>query len=227
MTSYYQNHSQFELFPTAASKSVEQPSQRFSFNRLSLTFENVGVLGILVIMSMVVSFSLGVERGKHISKPKQPLPDQETQQATIEASVQQPPEIGGAPTQEITLASTGASQEAGAVSAGTVTLPVESVSVSDTTVSLSQGSTDLVQAVAEGAKKSIDKAYTVQVASFKKEKFAHEAAVDLKKKGYEILVLPKGKYSILCVGRFTHKDEAESFSTKLKKRYRDCLVRRL
>ncbi len=70
-------------------------------------------------------------------------------------------------------------------------------------------------------------AYTIQVASFKKKSFAEKEAVRLQKYGYEIVILPKGEYVIVCVGNFQSKKEAESFSAKLKKQYNDCIIRRL
>ncbi|MCR4337618.1 MAG: SPOR domain-containing protein, partial [Candidatus Omnitrophica bacterium] len=75
--------------------------------------------------------------------------------------------------------------------------------------------------------KSAEGIYTVQVASYKKEDQAKDAAAKLQKKGYESLVLPKGDYSIVCVGRFNKKSEAQNLSRKLKKDYKDCLVRKI
>jgi len=49
----------------------------------------------------------------------------------------------------------------------------------------------------------------------------------LKKKGYEIFIVQKGSYLVVCAGKFFEHDEAEGFSTKLKNKYKDCLVRRL
>ena len=69
--------------------------------------------------------------------------------------------------------------------------------------------------------------YTVQVASFKTRKYAEKEALNLKKKGYEIFIVQKGSYLVVCAGKFFEHDEAEGFSTKLKNKYKDCLVRRL
>jgi hypothetical protein len=63
------------------------------------------------------------------------------------------------------------------------------------------------------------------VASYADEKFAHQAAVDLNKKGFETVVMQKGKYAILCVGKFNQKNEAMTMISKLKSKYKDCLVR--
>ena len=75
--------------------------------------------------------------------------------------------------------------------------------------------------------KDIRKHYTVQVASFQTRKYAQKEAEVLRKKGFSPLVLPKGKYSILCVGNFSSRETAKPLLSKLRQRYRDCFVRRL
>lgn len=69
--------------------------------------------------------------------------------------------------------------------------------------------------------------YTIQVASYAQESAAQREAGNLNKKGYKTLVMNKGKFTILCVGKFGEKSEAQSFSKELRKKYRDCLVRSL
>jgi len=69
--------------------------------------------------------------------------------------------------------------------------------------------------------------YTIQVASFLKRVNARKEADTLKRKGLSPLVLSKGKFSIVCVGNFSKRKEAESLLPKLRKRYQDCLIRRL
>ena len=81
--------------------------------------------------------------------------------------------------------------------------------------------------VAPKKEEIIDLAYTVQVASFQKDEYAQKEAMTLKKKGYDIFVVAKGKYSIVCVGKFSRRDEAKVILSRLKKTYKDCMVRRL
>lgn len=69
--------------------------------------------------------------------------------------------------------------------------------------------------------------YTIQLASYKAKKFADTQAGRLKKKGLAPFVLKKGDYIILCVGRFSGKDEARNQLSKFKKDYKDCYLRRL
>ena len=73
-----------------------------------------------------------------------------------------------------------------------------------------------------------ERIFTIQVASFKLRKNAQREADHLKSIGHEdAFVIPKGSYSIVCVGKFAQKVEAKKFSSKLSNRYNDFLVRRL
>ncbi|MFH0762564.1 MAG: SPOR domain-containing protein [Candidatus Omnitrophota bacterium] len=69
--------------------------------------------------------------------------------------------------------------------------------------------------------------YTIQLASYKAKKFADREAEVLKKKGLMPLVLYKGDYVVLCAGKFSDREEAVNSMTKLKKQYKDCILRRL
>lgn len=69
--------------------------------------------------------------------------------------------------------------------------------------------------------------YTIQIASYRTKANAQEEARALKKKGLSSFVLPKGKFSIVCVGNFLKQESARTLLAQLKKRYRDCYVRRL
>ncbi|MBN1913498.1 MAG: SPOR domain-containing protein [Candidatus Omnitrophica bacterium] len=69
--------------------------------------------------------------------------------------------------------------------------------------------------------------YTIQVASYKTKKYAQKEAEQLKKKGYSALVLPKGRYIIVCVGNFSDKKAAQVLLPKLKNKYRTSYIRRL
>lgn len=69
--------------------------------------------------------------------------------------------------------------------------------------------------------------YTIQVASFTKRVNAQKEADILKNKGLSASVLSKGKFSIVCVGKFSKQEEAQTLLTKLKKQYQDCRIRRL
>jgi hypothetical protein len=69
--------------------------------------------------------------------------------------------------------------------------------------------------------------YTIQVASFKGSSYAKKEAELLNKRGFKAFVLNKGKYTILCVGRFPDKERAQPLLSELRKKYKSCYIRRL
>lgn len=69
--------------------------------------------------------------------------------------------------------------------------------------------------------------YTVQVATFKTEAYAKKEAERLEKQGVKALIVPRGDFVFVCVGKFTQKQEADPTLNQLRKRYQDCFVRRL
>jgi hypothetical protein len=69
--------------------------------------------------------------------------------------------------------------------------------------------------------------YTIQVASYMNRISAQKDAEALKKKGLSTTVLSKGKFSVVCVGSFMNREEAETLLPRLKKQYQDCRIRRL
>ena len=54
-----------------------------------------------------------------------------------------------------------------------------------------------------------------------------ELVSQLKSKGYTAFSLTKGKYTVICVGRFNAKEDAQINLVKMKNSYPDCQIRRL
>lgn len=71
------------------------------------------------------------------------------------------------------------------------------------------------------------KKYTIQVASYESKTKAQVEINKLKKKGFTPVLIPKGKYNLVCLGNFTSKKTAELMLSQLRKHYRDCIIRRL
>ncbi|MCU0652372.1 MAG: SPOR domain-containing protein [Candidatus Omnitrophica bacterium] len=69
--------------------------------------------------------------------------------------------------------------------------------------------------------------YTIQIASYQSRAVAQREAEFLKKKGFSTIVIAKGTYTILCVGNFPNKQKANTSLVEMKKKYRDCFIRRL
>lgn len=196
---------QFELFPGQSTVGEDATKPRFFLANLTLTIENLVVLSILCIMLAVFAYSLGVERGKFVmasqfKERRQTKPLMSEAQA-VAASLQ--------------VAET---KPALQVVAGNVVPQQAPVSAVQPEISIPALEQNLQKA-------DPNFKFTVQVASYADEKFAKRVAEDLGKKGYQTLVMKKGKYFILCIGKFNMKQEAVAMTAKLKSKYKDCLVR--
>jgi len=200
-------HSQFELFPGVVAHSEQKPHARIFVKSITISIEHFVVLAVVIIISMVTAFSIGVERGKRAvvsqanqrSRPVQTTIDRQAERIAPEGISEQAPDSLAPP-------------------AVVVAAPVVQAARQDDALAIP---------LKTGVEKDSEKQYTVQVASFKKEQHARQEAEGLEASGYEIFVLPKGKYSIVCVGKFARKDQAREISNRLKKKYKDCLIRSL
>ena len=202
---------QFELFPGSSASADDPTRPRYLLANLTLSVENLVVLSILGIMVAVFAYSLGVERGKHV------MASEFKASALVESVTAQPAVV------------TAARQAAAAPAAVTTVrqAPASGVAVNAAPTAVKPAAAVPAAVIAQKPVQIPASAfkYTIQVASYADEKFAKRAAVDLNKIGFETLVLQKGKYAILCVGKFNKKNEAMSVISKLKAKYEDCLVR--
>ena len=193
---------QFELFPGSSANADDPSSPRILLANLTLSVENLVVLSILGIMVAVFAYSLGVERGKHLMAKAVAQPSAFATAVAVHQTAAVPV-MATTSTRPIPVA---ASVPAGAKPAAVVVAPAA------------------VVAQKMQIPVSVYK-YTIQVASYADQKFAQKEAGDLHKNGFETLIMQKGKYAILCVGKFNQKNEAMSVIAKLKSKYKDCLVR--
>lgn len=69
--------------------------------------------------------------------------------------------------------------------------------------------------------------WTIQVASILRSENVKKELARLENKGYSAFGLVKGKYTVICVGKFAAKDHAQNSLAKLKTRYPDCQIRKL
>ncbi len=202
MNNNYNNPVQFEFFSGQSKNPEKNKNFGNGFKCLTLSFENIIVLCIIFVMSLVLIYSLGVERGKKIVKASDAPLAESKALAKVATQETQGVLLPGEPveTDEVIQIETEAE-----VPEGFKPSPEENLIV-DTTDK---------------------KFFTIQVASFKLEKNAQKEADKLKEIGYDIYVVPKGSYSIVCVGKFIERNQAIEFSGKLRNKYNDCLVRRL
>lgn len=75
--------------------------------------------------------------------------------------------------------------------------------------------------------KSKEMQYTVQVASILRSENVKKELARLENKGYSAFGLLKGKYTVVCVGKFIARHKAQEALAKLKTKYPDCQIRKL
>ncbi|MBF0478766.1 MAG: SPOR domain-containing protein [Candidatus Omnitrophica bacterium] len=194
--------SQFELFPDSAKQASQSVETRYQLKSLTVTAENIIVLCIIFVVTGVICFSVGVERGKNVA-----VQDFVSGSSPKETALPVVPKPISANAENLELL---------AASRG----PVDS--------SQSRVKTDKPQGPMRLAEVNTENVYTVQVASYQQGGMAQKAASNLKgATGQETFVMNKGKHVIVCVGKFDGKQAALQFTSKLKKKYKDCLVRRI
>ena len=238
--------SQFELFPGSTGIDRDPEKPRSLLKDLTLSLENIIVMGIVLMMLLVLSFSFGVEKGKRIAQamPTNPIPStvELNQNSTQETKSQKVivPNAGTAISREVVVPQL-VRQKVNdkksiqtSAAAGLKTIAPRGVSVVSpvplkTNNALASTKTVIAQKLKTQPFLSTakDSNYTIQVASYKSQDRANQEATVLKKKGFESLVMLKGDYSILCIGKFDEFVEAKKFLNRLKNQYKDCLVRRL
>ena len=190
---------QKELFnefdaPRKKPKGFGQFFQKTDF-AVSLSPEKLVFVSIGMTMLLVVSFALGVERGKVISgniiQADAPVAQAPAKQVV---QVKAPVAVTNIAPKEKTQANI----------AKTVSGPVP------------------VQ-VKNLADKS--KPYTIVAATFSKEVYAAKEAAQLKGNGFEAFVLKSEPYYLACVGSFANKDSAQKILNKVKQMHRDAYIR--
>jgi cell division septation protein DedD len=203
----HRKQSQFELFPGSAAQLPQASDSRYPFQGLTLSPENMIVAVIVLLMIFVLFFSLGVERGKRYSAVVAPQKIITGQNKTSDIM---PPQLQTAQQTSVTP-----------VKQAPVNVVPAGKQVLTPNVVPKPSDAPLVEP------KSTEGSFTIQVASYKFEKRAQEEADLLKKLGHQATVMLKGSYYIVCVGSFEEKMLAQRFTSQLKGRYRDYLVRRL
>lgn len=199
MTSDHRKQSQFELFPHTQRNRQEQPEKSPCLLKdLTLSQENIIVLCIVLLMICILFFSFGVERGKRV--------------AGVVDEIGESSEV----TESIIVISDKTEKSQPQTEESLEVVEEEIIDIKQDVIDVPVKNNEILQDF-----------YTVQVASFKLEKNAQKEADTLKDKDFESFVVPKGNHSIVCVGKFIQRERAKALTRKLKKKYNDCLVRRL
>jgi cell division septation protein DedD len=196
-----QNYSQgqFEFF-TPQTRSNQTNGKRYTvFRSLNITVDNMVIGSIVLVMVFLLVFSIGVERGKQLAWGEKNPVQIDQNSVSLQSSLS--PSMINDSTETVTQ---------------TISLPPDDGPENP----VASPATDTVP-------KTPDEGFTVQIATYKGEKRAREVVEQLQKLGHESFFLSKGEYVIVCVGKFSGKNEAKKYSLELKKKYKDCYVRRI
>lgn len=246
--------SQMELFPGQAGLLEKKNRSLFLFSGLTLSLENIILINIFFLMGVIFSFSLGVEKGKQsiaaittsvsgiaeVDSFPLEAPGKSSQPVRIKSQGLSPVVADGIMAKN-PANKRGAAQglrltkEAGEAAVKqnlklTAVKPPSTITKAQTPQppKMVSKTTEAKNTMAQGSvpQKSTG-AYTIQIASFKEGEYAKKEAADLGKRGYDIFILPKGNYSIVCVGKFSRQEQARIMLGELKRKYKDCIIRRL
>lgn len=77
------------------------------------------------------------------------------------------------------------------------------------------------------AAKEEEKAYTIQVVTYRDKKAAEKLMGEFKTKGQKSFLLPKGELLAICIGEYSTSSEATKAAKGFRKQFPDCFVRRL
>ncbi len=193
---------QFELFPANSATLDDVNKPRILLANLTLSLESLVILTILVIMIGLFAFSLGVERGKHL-----------TAQALDER-------VGAAwnlaphkPMMPVTMVKPIVAAKpmlmAGRSNLGTAVVAKVPQAL-----------------VVKPVVTAMAMRFTIQIASYKSEAFAKQDALGLKAKGLQSFLIKKSDFWLLCVGQYPSKENADAFAKRLQPKYKGLSVRR-
>jgi cell division septation protein DedD len=167
---------------------------------LVLSTQSIIILFICVLMLLVASFALGVEKGRLTTARAESKP-QATGPGTSEAAGTEP---------KATIPSHGAQNAAD---------QTQKIQIAAATV--------LPQEIKETATVAPLSGYAIQIASLKSESSAKGLSEALTKKGYTAFVKPSGNYQVVLAGNFNTRDEAQGKLKELKKTYPDCFIKKI
>lgn len=193
---------QFELFPANSGTLEDINKPKFLLANLTLSVESLVIFTILGIMVALFSFSLGVERGKHLAA--QALDERVSAAWNVGARTVAAPVVAAVPAQAMLAG------QKPLINHGYLSLNIHKMPL------VHQASTS----IGTGAR------FTLQAATYGNEEYAKQEALVLKAKGFQPFLIKYGKYWLVCVGDFPNKENASGFLRKLPGQYRDSQIRR-
>ena len=204
---------QFELFPANSATLEDINKPRFLLANLTLSVESLVIFTILGIMVALFSFSLGVERGKHLAA--QALDERVSSAWNVGARTMAVPAVAAVAVQQAQP------QLRVLPNHGYLSLNIRRVQpVSMERAVARPKPVNIVTTAATGNR------FTLQAATYGNEEYAKQDALLLKAKGFQSFLIKNGKYWLVCVGNFVSKENASEFTRKLPGQYRDSQIRR-
>jgi len=188
---------QFELFPANSATLEDINKPKFLLANLTLSLESLVIFTILGIMVALFSFSLGVERGKHLAASA--LDERVSAAWNVSARTMAVPAAVAIPA---AIPSAPSVNRMNFLSRSVVVQRPGNIH------GLSQTR------------------FTLQAATYGNEEWAQQDALFLKAKGFQSFLIKNGKYWLVCVGSFSTKDSAASLARKLPGQYRSSQIRR-
>ena len=73
---------------------------------------------------------------------------------------------------------------------------------------------------------NVNKPYTIQLSTYKKQDFAEKEVVALRHNGFYSTIIPSGGYYVVCAGQYATKDAAKKDLKIFSAKYKGCFLRR-
>jgi cell division septation protein DedD len=170
--------------------------------------QSVMIIFICILISLIASFTLGVEKGKLITKNT--IAFQGPQVKTTETAVAPAIALNSEKMQRSTAERS---------------LPAANDLMAEKNAQSNTQAQN--QAVSEETENTPVSGFAIQVASVKTEGSAKDLAESLNKKGFASFTKPSGKYIVVLAGNFTNREEAQVKLKELKKTFTDCFIKKI
>lgn len=190
---------------------------------LMLSLDKIILFSVVIVILLTLTFSIGVENGKKIASLNNIYIDKTIEDHYINQESKTVLETTDNFNSKNESKSINKNSILDEIAANTTINPDLSNAQNESIVNNNETEITINTAAQNTNKIS----YTIQVASFRKKNSARQEADLLKKQGYPVSLIQKGKYVVVCVGTFKKPIEAKNRLNSLKKKYKDCLLRRL
>lgn len=212
---------QFELFPANSASLEDINKPKFLLASLTLTTESLVILVILAIMIALFSFSIGVERGKHLAA--QSLDEK----VSAAWGVSKRPVAVAPAVATIPSVNTNQSVTIKSLNKTPVVHPMLNSTVVKTPLAKPTNTKLLAVPAAPVANSVSAGKWTVQLATYKSENYAQQEALGYKSKGVPVFIIKFKEYYLVCAGQFASQVQADAFAKKIPGKKQGSQVRRI